>query len=190
MSDPAYEYKEFRYNVKSYMNIFREHITNIEHPINMIVKRFVKIITVVIKDELDYLYKIKDTNPEQYKQDIKIKTEKIIKLLQKMVIMLQTALRLMYARTISYNCFIEEKDEFINLVNNLLLRNEGLYNKLYELFELFLADDIKILKNRFERLCDIRPEELGIHEKFCLNEATVNFQRKMFNKNSHLNRER
>jgi hypothetical protein len=85
----------------------------------------------------------------------------------------------MYSKTINYQCFIEEKDEFINLITNLIFRDGKIYDDIYELFKLCLADQIKVLENKFTELKSIKPEDLGIHEKFCLNHLTLNFQKEL-----------
>ncbi len=126
---------------------------------------------------------MRNSNNPDFNKSATIISNEITKSLQKFILKLQTSLRLMYSKTINYQCFIEEKDEFINLITNLLFRDGKLYNDVYELFKISLYDQMKVLENKFLDLRKLKPEELGIHEKFCLNGVTLNFQKKLLEQN-------
>ena len=185
INDPAFEYKEFRSRVKVYVNIFREHLFDNDHPINMVSKFFVNIYSAYIQDNLKELYILKNSKNPEFQKEALIRCDMIVKSLQKFIIKLQTALRLMYSKTINFQCFIEEKDEFINLVTNLIIKEGKLYEKLYELFEICLYDQIEVLHSKFNDMKSIKPEDLGIHEKFCLNENTIRYQKKLIEENQN-----
>jgi len=85
----------------------------------------------------------------------------------------------MYAKTINYSCFVEEKDEFVNLITNLLFREDMLYNKIIEVYKTLLYDKISQLEINFCNLKDIRPEDLSLNEKYCLNETTKKCQQRI-----------
>ena len=197
MNDPTHEYKEYRSKVKAYINIFKEHVFDHDHPINIVAKYFVKTFSIFIIEKMKDLYTMRNTSDPEFNRSATIICGEITKALQKFILKLQTALRLMYSKTINYQCFIEEKDEFINLVSNLLFRDGKLYDEIYELYKLTLYDQIKILENKFVKLKSVKPEDLGIHEKFCLNGKTLTFQKelleaqkakKLESANSELNR--
>ena len=242
ITDPYNEYKDFRHKVKEYISLFNEHITNPEHPINIIAKSFITIfakyinnlvleLRLMIKEEYNgsindeytntfktTLNKNKDssnlnvadnansknqhntnntnsqdpikifigdkhnnnnTNTSKFNQRIQNETEKVIKILQKFILKLQTSVRLMYSRTINYQYFIEEKDEFINLITSLIFKDSCLYDAIYSLFEISLQEEINVLRKKMIMLEDTKPYELGITDQFCLDYTTINFMRKM-----------
>ena len=185
INDPTHEYKEYRNKVKAYINIFKEHVFDPDHPINVVSKYFIKIFSKYIQDKLKELHTMRNDKDPEYNKNCLIICGEITKALQKFILKLQSALRLMYSKTINYQCFIEEKDEFINLVTNLIFRDGKLYDDVYELFKLCLNDQIKILDNKFLELKSLKPETLGIHEKFCLNNCTLNFQKQLLENNKN-----
>jgi hypothetical protein len=181
--DPTHEYKEFRKRVRVYMNIFSEHVYDNDHPFKQIARQFAKCFSHYVQDNIKELYQLKNTGSEQFMPTYNSMTEEVIYNLQKFIIKLQTALRLMYGRTVNYHCFIEEKDEFINLITGLIIREGRLYENLFELVQIGLYDQVKVLESKFNEFKDIRPEDLGIQDKFCLNERTVAFQKKLLDEN-------
>ena len=58
INDPTHEYKEYRQKIKSYIIIFKDHIFNTNHPINIIVKYFAKIFAEFINQRIKELKKI------------------------------------------------------------------------------------------------------------------------------------
>ncbi len=182
-SDPTHEYKEYRNKVKAYINIFKEHVFDLDHPIHMVAKLFIKIFSIFLQGKIKELYSLKNLNDPEFNKTASITLKEATKAMQKFILKLQTALRLMYSKTINYQCFIEEKDEFINLVTNLLFRDGKIYNDFYELFKICLYDQVKVLEGKFTELKKLKPEELGIHDKFCLNCLTLNFQKKLLEVN-------
>jgi hypothetical protein len=165
------------------MNLFRQHINDKEHPFNIISKHFSKVFCIYIQGTIKELYNLKNINSPDFNTICNAKTEAVVYLVQKFIIKLQTGLRLMYCKTLNYTCFIEEKDEFINLVTSLVIKEGKLYDNLFELFKIGLYDQIKILESNFNDYKNVRPEELGIHDKFCLNERTIAYQKKLVDEN-------
>ena len=93
----------------------------------------------------------------------------------------------MYAKTINYQCFIEEKDEFINLISNLILSNENLYDNLLELYSLRYKKEYDELEKKFIMFEGLKPEVLSIKPQFCLNQRTVDHQEIIKKKNLRSN---
>ena len=106
----------------------------------------------------------------------------VVKSLQKFILKLQTSLRLMYAKTINYQCFIEEKDEFINLVCGLIFANDEIYDCIYELYKINFKNEYSQLNSKLDLFCNISPEELSIKPQFCLNHKTIELQESMSKK--------
>ncbi len=184
VNDPTHEYKEYRNKVKCYIAIFKDHVFNKDHPINKVAKYFIRIFSEFIIEKIKELYILRNSNDPSFAEVAGTISDLITKSIQKFILKLQTSLRLMYSKTINYQCFIEEKDEFINLVTNLIFRDGNLYEHIYELFQLSLFDQIKTLENKLTELKGVKPQDLGTHVKFCLNKATLEYQKKVFEESS------
>lgn len=179
-SDPTHEYKEFRNKVKAYMDIFKEHVFDADHPINIVAKHFKVKFSCYLGEKIKELHSLRNCEDiPDFNKICNIKTNLVTKELQKFIIKLQTCLRLMYSRTINYQYFIEEKDEVINLITNLIFKDGIIYAKLYELYEISLFDEIKVFENKLNQLKGIKPQDLGINRKFCLNDDTLILQKNM-----------
>lgn len=180
LSDPTHEYKEFRNKVKAYMEIFKEHVFDSDHPINIVANHFKIKFSAYLAEKIKELYSLRNSQEVQdFNKICNMKTNEIIKEIQKFIIKLQTCLRLMYSRTINFQYFIEEKDEVINLITNLVFKDGIIYSKLYELFEIALFDEIKVFENKLNQLKGLKPQDLGINRKFCLNDDTLLLQKTM-----------
>lgn len=112
--------------------------------------------------------------------------DQVVKSLQKFILKLQTSLRLMYAKTINYQCFIEEKDEFINLICSLLFSNHDLYITLYELYTIRYKHDYDILNKKMKIFENINPEDLCIKQQFCLNQKTADLKENLKKKSTRI----
>ncbi len=170
-------YKEFRATAKSYIKLIKEHIHNEDHPINIVSKYFINCFTDYMEENMIKICKSKN-NPENLK-NMYVNSDEIVHSLQKFVVNLQNSLRLFYCKTNNHPNFIEEKDEFINLITSLLFSEDALYKYIYTLFEITLFDKMDDLMKKMIMLNDITPQELGISNKFSLNEGTVCYQKKM-----------
>ena len=180
INDPTHEYKEYRQKIKSYIIIFKDHIFNTNHPINIIVKYFAKIFAEFINQRIKELKNMSTNIPEQdFQVNLKSTCDEITKLLQKVILKLQTTIMLMYCRTISYQYFIEERDELINLITSLVFSNTFLYDAMINLYKVCINDQIFLFKQKIKSLKRIKPQDLGINEKFCLTEATLAYQKKL-----------
>lgn len=108
----------------------------------------------------------------------------VIKSLQKFILKIQTSLRLMYAKTINYQCFIEEKDEFINLITKKIFHDDIHYNLIYELYSIRFSNEVKNFKEKLLNYALINPEDLEIRDQFCLNKKTAELKDKMLKRKS------
>ena len=174
VNDPTHEYKEYRKKVRSYMMIFKEHIINPNHPINLISLKFIEVFKVFIEEKMEEIKISPDDNVKSKKI-----SDEVTAFLQKFILKLQTAIRLMYCKTINYQYFTEERDEFINLVTNFIFNNTSLYQKLSKLYKMCMSQNIKVFKRKLESMKKINAQDLGIDQKFCLNEFTVQLQKKL-----------
>ena len=169
--DPNYEYQYNKNKIKEYIEIFRKHISLKEHPINIIITAFIKEFIPFINDAIEFY----NSNSNLNKIGCQEKADDIINRLQDFITIMQNVIKLFYSRSISYSFFKDEKDEFLNLVCFFIFNSEKIYTKFFRLFELMNMDKASLLKDKLELLGDLQPEEMGIKDKFCLNEKTNNF---------------
>jgi hypothetical protein len=169
--DPNYEYQYNKNKIKEYIEIFRKHISLKEHPINIIITAFIKEYIPFINDAIEFY----NSNSNLNKIGCQEKADDIINRLQDFITIMQNVIKLFYSRSISYSFFKDEKDEFLNLVCFFIFNSEKIYTKFFRLFELMNMDKASLLQDKLELLGDLQPEEMGIKDKFCLNEKTNNF---------------
>ena len=123
--------------------------------------------------------KYEDYNSKVFLKEINEIVNEMTEQLQRFVVHLQICLKLFYSRTINFSCFNEEKDELINLLTTLVFRTGKISNVIFELYKLSLNPEIDNMRENFNKLIKINPEELGIFKQFCLNLETLNYQEKI-----------
>jgi len=174
------KYKEFRKKVKRYILKFKEHILNKDHPISIVVQIFENIWVEYVSSKIYSIkQKYKDYNNKDFIKKINIIVNEMTEQLQRFVVHLQICLKLFYARTINFSCFNEEKDELINLITTLVFRTGKISDTIFELYKLSLTPEIDNMKENFNKLIKVTPEELGISKQFCLNLETLDYQEKI-----------
>ena len=166
--DPNKEYHFNKNKIKEYMDIFRQHLSIKEHPINFVIMEFFNQFIPRIDDVIK-LYK---TDYKDKKISCEEKALDIITQLQEFIVLIQIIIKIFYSRSISYAYFRDEKDEFLNLVSFIIFNNDKIYKKFFELFELMNKENEEILESKFKLLGDLTPEEIGIKPEFCLNQKT------------------
>ena len=172
--DPNYEYQYNKNKIKEYMEIFKEHLKIKEHPINLIIVKFIQEFEQYINNTIEFYkdnYKINKIGCQEKASDI-------IKQLQDFIVLMQNVIKLFYSRSISYEYFKDEKDEFLNLVSYIIF-NSDIYHNFFELFELMNKEKSDKLEQQYELMGDIQPQEIGIKDKFCLNDKTNQFMEKL-----------
>ena len=176
------EYKEMREAVNNYIAHFRKHLQSFEHPLNIILKKFAEIFSSYVDNIIMDIESSRITICESYIQTSERKSKKIVASLQKFILMFQTVLKLFYSKSFSYDCFIEEKDECINLITNFLFNEENIYDSVFRLEKVInMRGQAKFFK-KYEDFKNITPEMLEISPKFCLNYLTDNLQQDLLNK--------
>ncbi len=192
--DPNYEYQFNKNKIKEYMEIFKEHLSQIDHPIYSIINSFInEFVPIIIGVNESYKNNL---DPNNIGYDDKAKD--VIKQMQNFIVLMQNVIKLFYSRSISYDYFRDEKDEFLNLVSYFLFSSNKIHDSFFQLFTYMNRDNIKRFENKHEKLGDIAPEEIGIKERFCLNDNTNKFMEelklkkknmKIYNKNGKNNEE-
>jgi hypothetical protein len=173
--DPNYEYQYNKNKIKEYMDVFKEHLSLKDHPLNLIIMQFIKEFEQYLSNVINFYKDNNNSNIIACKE----KSNDIIRQMQDFIVLMQNVIKLFYSRSISYSYFKDEKDEFLNLVSYIIFNSEEIYRKFFELFEFMNEDKILSLNEKFEMMGDIQPEEIGIKDKFCLNEKTKVFMEKL-----------
>ena len=180
-NDPTFQYKLKRKNLKKYIKIFKEHIYNNQlHPINRVVNLFNKFFCRYINTNIDNYNKQLEKQMlvgEDFTNNIKKFENEITQSLRKFIIVMHCSLKLFYSTCINYNIFEEEKDDLMNLITSLFFRTGNLYDSIYSLYSLSFNKDIEELQEKFNDLKKVKPKDLGVQIKFCLDEYTLELQR-------------
>ena len=179
-NDPTFQYKMKRKNLKKYVKIFKEHIyNNHQHPINRVVflfnKYFCNYINTFIENTNNQL-KQQLLEGENYKNSITQFENEITQCLRDFMTAMHCSLKLFYSTCINYACFEEEKDDIINLLTSLFFKTGKLYETIFSLYSISFEHEIEELQEKFNDLKNVKPKELGVQIKFCLDEDTLELQ--------------
>ena len=180
-NDPTFQYRNKRKKVKKYIKIIKDHIyNNHQHPINKVVFLFTKVFCKHINNNIQNLnnkIKSKSISNENLKKNIKDFEKEITQSLRNFIITMHSSLKLFYSTCINYSCFDEEKDDLMNLVTSLIFKTGKLYESIYSLYYMSFNDDVEELQEKLNDLKDVKPKDLGVQIKFCLDEDTLDLQR-------------
>ena len=122
------------------------------------------IITFIIKNKLE------DKIDDELKGEINYKKRQVIKDIQSFIDTTSISLKLFYSKSINYQLFISEKDEFINLISYFLFKENDFYNNIFNLFELSNIEKYKKLRDKKNSLGELSTKDAGINQKFRLDE--------------------
>ena len=170
-NEPTLKYKLGKEKLKKYINIFKNHLCHKDHPINIILNKFTSVFKPIIINTCEDL---KNHAIIGNYDDGK----NIIYQLQEFMKILQVATKLFYSKCISYDFFQDEKDEFINLISFLVFNTGDIYKNIYALLKIMNSSKITLFTNKIKQFGVLDPEEMGVKEKFCLNEKTKDYMEK------------
>ena len=174
LSDNKIKVEYNSYKIREHLNIIQRQLKERRHPINDIISKFREIYSIHIKNDLEALKIDKKMN------EIEEKKHYIIKDIQTFIEITSVALKIFYSKTINYKFFVSERDEFFNLICFILFNDNDkeFYNSIFELFELSNEQKTKDLQDKIKKLGKLNPKEVGVSDKFCLDEA----HKKIWNK--------
>ena len=166
------QYVKYKERVYDLINLIKEQIMNNLHPINIIIKCFVKNFTKFVKETINELKTMKNNNKDDYKFHLKNKYDDVINQMNINIFNIVQTLTLIYSKIPNYQVIIDERDEFSNLITgiifdykNILIKykneNDNKNNEIINFNEddlIFNEDDFDIHKYLFE-LISIRREE-------------------------------
>ena len=178
--DPTYQYYMKRKNLKKYIKEFKEHIyNNKKHPINRVVILFVKTFCKYINQNIEnFNEQLKNQLiiGENYENNIKNFEKEVTSHLQSFITVIHSSLKLFYSTIINYACFDQEKDDLINLVTCLFFRTGKLYESIYSLYSMSYSKEVEQLQEKLNKLKNVKPKDLGVEIKYCLDEDTLELQ--------------
>jgi hypothetical protein len=181
--DPTVQYQKRRKLIKKYIKIFKEHIyKNNEHPIMTLISGFIKIfckyINTNIKTFEDDLKK-GTLKGEEYNEKLVNFEKEITASLQDFISQTHCTTKLFYSAVIDYAPFQEEKDDLMNMLITLFFRTGNLYETIYNLYSLAFAKQIQDLQDKLIKLKNVKPKNLGVQVKFCLDDDTLELQQQI-----------
>ena len=162
--------KYYSFQIRKHINLIRRQLEKQNHPINRIIKYFSEIYTIYINKCYD--------NVKKDKYKIEITKNDIIIDIQNFIDIIAIALKLFYMKSINYDYFEYEKDEFINLICFILFNQKGFEKSLFRFFELSNKEKQEQLNDKKVKFGDITPKDVGINIKFRLNEDTEKLKEK------------
>ena len=173
------------YKIREHITLIRSQLNKENHPILKIIKKFSENYAQIIKIRYESIKKINDIGKIN---DVK---NKIIKDIQTFVEIISVGLKLFYSKTINYEIFVSERDEFINLICYFLFKDDNFYINLFSFFELSNKEKYNSFKLKKIDLGQLEPQDFGVSPKFCLNKITKEIKEKeLYNENSNTNKKK
>ena len=170
------EYEKNKEKLKEYINIFKKHLKNKEHPISICIKLFVEIFSREIQLYTDEIEEIKNMNEKL--ERAKTVSEAICQQLVFYLFKLQKCFGYMYSSVFSFKYFEQEKEEFTIMFTSEFFNYQKLYDLILNLLTLEKEQEIYdfckhiLILNEY----NIQPKNIGINDKYCLDKQTYIFQ--------------
>ena len=170
------EYEKNKEKLKEYINIFKRHLKNKEHPISICIKLFVEIFSREIQLYTDEIEEIKNSNEklERAKEVSAAICQQLVFYLFK----LQKCFGYMYSSVFSFKYFEDEKEEFTTMFSTEFFSYKKLYDLILNLLTLEKEQEIYNFCKHVLILneCNIQPKNIGVNPKFCLDKETYKLQ--------------
>ena len=155
------------YKIREHINLIRKQLESINHhhPINAIIKKFAEFYSDILIKEFNSLQNADIRKIEKSK-------EKLVNEIKNFIEIISVALKLFYSKTVNYEFFVSERDEFFNLICYILFNEKKFYNSLFNLFN--LSNNIKTenFQKKKKEFKEVTPKDAGISVQFRLDEAT------------------
>ena len=171
------EYENKKEKLKEYINIFKKHLKDKDHPITVCINLFVDIFCREIKlytEEIEEIKFIKEKK-ERAKEVSAALTQQLVFYLFK----IQKCFVYLYSDVFSKKYFKQEKEEFTNMFTAEFFSHKKLYELMINLYTLEQEEEIysfclhtQILNNNY-----IHPKDVKVNNKFCLDKETIEVQR-------------
>ena len=181
--DPTFQYLKRRKLLKKYIRIFKEHIyKNADHPIMAIIiefnRIFSKYITTNLKNFENQLRK-NEITADEYNKNLSKFEKEITTNLQNFIIRMHCTVKLFYSTVIDYAAFQDEKEDLLNMLITLFFKTGNLYEAILELYNLAFSKEVQDMQDKLVNLKNIKPKNLDVKIKFCLDDDTLELQKKI-----------
>ena len=188
--DHTIQYKIYKEKIYILVDIIKEHISDSNHPINIILNCFRVHFSKYVKQNIEQLSNFHNNNSnidEETNKKIVSICKGILEEIHKFIEQVTNMLGIMYKNVNNSQIFFDESDEFINLITGIIFSNnkgeeDDLYNLIIQLITFMVYEETKKYENVLKLNKNISPESVGIQEKFCLNQVSIEFYKKKFNK--------
>ena len=155
------------YKIREHINLIRKQLESINHhhPINAIIKKFAEFYSDILIKEFNSLQNADIRKIEKSK-------EKLVNEIKNFIEIISVALKLFYSKTVNYEFFVSERDEFFNLICYILFNEKKFYNSLFNLFN--LSNNIKTenFQKKKKEFKAVTPKDAGISVQFRLDDET------------------
>ena len=155
------------YKIREHINLIRKQLESINHhhPINAIIKKFAEFYSDILIKEFNSLQNADIRKIEKSK-------EKLVNEIKNFIEIISVALKLFYSKTVNYEFFVSERDEFFNLICYILFNEKKFYNSLFNLFN--LSNNIKTenFQKKKKEFKVVTPKDAGISVQFRLDDET------------------
>ena len=155
------------YKIREHINLIRKQLESINHhhPINAIIKKFAEFYSDILIKEFNSLQNADIRKIEKSK-------EKLVNEIKNFIEIISVALKLFYSKTVNYEFFVSERDEFFNLICYILFNEKKFYNSLFNLFN--LSNNIKTenFQKKKKEFKEVTPKDAGISVQFRLDDET------------------
>ena len=170
------EYEKNKEKLKEYINIFRKHLKDKEHPISICIKLFVEIFSREIQLYTDEIEEIK--NMKEKLERAQTVSEAICQQLVFYLFKLQKCFGYMYSSVFSFKYFEQEKEEFTKMFSTEFFNHKKLYDLMLNLLTLEKEEEIYNFCKHILILNEngIKPINVGVNPKFCLDKETYKLQ--------------
>ena len=178
------EYELNKEKLKEYIEIFKEHLNNKEHPISICIKLFIEVFTKEIEYHLNDIKQISNNN-EKYER-AKLVSEAITQQLVFFLFKLQKCFYYMYSNVLPFKYFEKEKEEFTIMFSNQFFSNKKLYYLVFQLCKLANESEVDNFQKHINNLKkgNIHPKNININDKFTLDNHTEKIQMDFIIKNN------
>lgn len=165
------EQKKRRKQVIYLAKIIKSQLEEKNHPINIVITIFEKYISSIVEDYIANC-KANIKKKDEFQKAIENLSKTVITNIQKFAVRIHTAVKLFYSKVIHLDCFMEEKDELINIIMTILFNTGSLYQTIHNLFKIQYQQNIKDFKNILEIIKNLTTKDIQIDDKFCLDKNT------------------
>ena len=165
--NPSTSKSNIKETINDYIQMFNKHISNTDHPINVIISHFVNAFCKYVNKRLEVL------KSEEFDNDkVEIQCNIVIRQLQNFIEETEVITKLFYSKSISFNFFQNEKDEFKNLITSTCFKTGKLHETIFEFLTYCYSPKIENLRQKVSNYQNVTPQDVNVKSKFCLNERT------------------